>query len=277
MSIYKMVFSPTGGTERAADQVARAFAKEAVTIDLTDAGADFGRIQLTPQDICVAAVPSFGGRVPGIAAARMREIRGNGAQAVLLTAYGNRAYDDTLLEMKEILTGAGFRCVAAIAAVAEHSIMHQFAKDRPDREDLEELLRFGKQVRRCMEEEQIREELTLPGTVPYRKYEGIPIRPAASRKCTRCGLCAQRCPVRAIPKDHPDRTNKKNCISCMRCLAECPVQARRINGLLAAIAGKKMKKSCSGRKRNELFLGGQDHRKDLTVHSGSADGRQAPV
>lgn len=40
-------------------------------------------------------------------------MQGNGVRAVLPAAYGNRAYGDTLLELKNTLTDAGFRCVAA--------------------------------------------------------------------------------------------------------------------------------------------------------------------
>ena len=53
-------------------------------------------------------------------------LKGNGARAVLLVVYGNREYEDTLLELSDVMEAAGFSPVAAVAAVAEHSIMHQF-------------------------------------------------------------------------------------------------------------------------------------------------------
>ena len=133
--VYHMIFSPTGGTLRAAELVAGAFPAPAARIDLTDPSADFHRRRFSGEDICIVAVPSFGGRVPASAAARLRRMDGNGARAVLLVAYGNRAYEDTLLELKNTLTEAGFRCVAAAAAVAEHSMLRQFAAGRPDRQD----------------------------------------------------------------------------------------------------------------------------------------------
>ena len=72
--------------------------------------------------MAVIAVPSYGGRVPGTAAGRLGAIRGNGARAVLVCVYGNRAYEDTLVELQDIAKQAGFRVTAAVAAVAEHSI-----------------------------------------------------------------------------------------------------------------------------------------------------------
>ena len=182
-------------------------------------------------------------------------IRANGAMAILVVVYGNRAYDDTLLELKTCLKRAGFRCAAAVAAVAEHSIMRQFATGRPDSGDLAELSRFAKEIRRCLEEGRIPDDLAVPGNDPFREYSGIPIKPSAKKNCTNCGLCAKQCPVQAIPAADPSKTDHKTCISCMRCVSICPAHARSINPILTAVAAGKMKKICSVPKKNELFLG----------------------
>ena len=100
MRLYQILFSPTGGTKKAAAPFAEVFGREVSTIDLTDASMDFSQISLDKEDICVVAVPSFGGRVPAIAAERLERIRANGAMAILVVVYGNRTYDDTLLELK---------------------------------------------------------------------------------------------------------------------------------------------------------------------------------
>ena len=169
--------------------------------------------------------------------------------------YGNRAYDDTLLELKTILRNSGFCCVAAVAAVAEHSIMHRYAQGRPDHKDLEELSQFAKQIWQRIEEGRIPDDLVLPGSSPYREYHGVPIKPVTKKNCTNCGLCAKKCPVQAIPLTNPSKTDHKKCISCMRCIGICLTHSRSINKILAAIAANKMKKSCSESKKNELFLG----------------------
>lgn len=252
MKLYEIVFSPTGGTQRAVDLLCQPWACERQRIDLTDPAGAFSALALTPGDVCLVAAPSFGGRVPAPAAERLRQIKGGDARAVLLCAYGNRAFDDTLRELADVLTAAGFRCAAAVAAVAQHSIAHQFAAGRPDEEDARQLAAFGAQIKTALENG-ADGPVTVPGHVPYRTWNGGPV-PQADQRCTACGLCAQRCPVGAIDPAQPRKTDKALCISCMRCVSLCPRHARDLNSVLLFALDKKLKKECSVRKENELFL-----------------------
>lgn len=254
MSIYKIVFSPTGGTQKVADTFAEALGKENAFVDLSDGSVNFGQISFTEKDTCIVAVPSFGGRVPGIAISRLRQMKGGNAYAVIIAVYGNRAYEDTLLELRNTLEQVGFRCVAAIAAIAEHSIMHQFAAGRPDADDCKELTAFGEQVRHKMEMGNLPERLEVPGNEAYREYGGVPMKPSADKACTKCGLCAEKCPVNAIPNANPSKTDTAQCISCMRCIVVCPNKARSVSKILLTVGAQKIKKACEGCKKNELFL-----------------------
>ena len=101
---------------------------------------------MTSDTLCIIAVPVFAGRVPDIAAERLRKIQGHGATAVLAAVYGNRAFEDALLELQDIVGENGFRCIAGISAVAEHSIARQFGAGRPDLQDAQELKDFAKQI-----------------------------------------------------------------------------------------------------------------------------------
>ena len=94
----------------------------------------------------------------------------------------------------------------------------------------------------------------LPGNRPYREYGGVPFKPEADNSCTGCGLCAKECPAGAIPAEKPSSVDKEKCISCMRCVSVCPRHARDLNRLVLFAASQKMKKACSGRKKNELFI-----------------------
>ena len=78
-----------------------ALAEQAISVDLTDSRTDFDKISLTQDDLAVIAVPSYGGRVPTPAAERLAALHGNGARAVLVCVYGNRAYEDTLVELED--------------------------------------------------------------------------------------------------------------------------------------------------------------------------------
>lgn len=254
MSFYEITFSPTGGTKKISHIFSEILGSDGIAIDLMDRTLPFHTFVFHPNDVCVVAVPSFGGRLPEIAAARLKQLTGGGAKAVPIVVYGNRAYEDTLVELQDILTGAGFRCAAAVAAIAEHSIMHQFAQGRPDSRDRKELTSFAEQIREKLQNTEDFGTLSLPGNRPYKKLATIPMTPAAGRVCNRCGLCAVKCPVGAIPTENPSKTDSEKCISCMGCTAVCPAKARKVNKLVLAAAVQKLKKACGGYKKNELFL-----------------------
>ena len=254
MLCYHICFSPTGGTQRVLDALGSSCREPAIPIDLTDPGADFSRFSFGEEDLCLVAVPSYGGRVPGAAAVRLRHFQGNGATAVLIAVYGNRAYEDTLLELRDILTEWGFRCAAAVAAVAEHSIFRQFAAGRPDEEDIFQLRDFSSKIRGALAAGAPSPSLPLPGNHPYREYKGVPFVPKATGDCVECGLCARSCPVQAIQPSPPFASDSAQCIACMRCIAICPRQARTLNRALLFAASQKLKGACAQRKPNQLFL-----------------------
>ena len=104
---------------------------ETVSVDLTDSRVDFRAAALTQDDVAVISVPSYGGRVPAAAVQRIALMNAHGARAILVCVYGNRAYEDTLVELRDAAVQAGFRVVAAVAAIAEHSVARQYASGRP--------------------------------------------------------------------------------------------------------------------------------------------------
>ena len=245
MANYKLIFSPTGGVEKCAGLVASNLGGSWQEIDLSHPVRD---IQLTENDLCIYAVPSFGGRAVPIATERMNSVHGNGARAILLCVYGNRAYEDTLAEMQDTLSAQGFRCVAAIAALAEHSIMRRFAAGRPDASDEQILAAFAEKILQNPDN-----LLTsLPGNRPYKEYKVVPMVPQRHDRCSGCGLCREECPAGAISDDFTAEAEK--CIGCMRCISLCPAQARFLNPQRLSMLIQHLGPALEGRKENELFL-----------------------
>lgn len=135
--------------------------------------------------------------------------------------------------------------------IAEHSVFREFAADRPDTADAAQLKEWSAKLK---EKAERGGTVSFPGNRPYRNYSNLPMKPSADKGCQECGICASRCPVGAIPADHPNQTDAEKCITCMACVAVCPTQARALNAVALAGAKLWMKKALSGRKENELFV-----------------------
>lgn len=84
MKTIQIVFSPTGGTQKVADNIMKKWASPITKIDLTNATADYSEFNLEKEDIALIAIPSYGGRVPAPAAQRLAKIHGNGANLSLI-------------------------------------------------------------------------------------------------------------------------------------------------------------------------------------------------
>ena len=254
MKYVQIVFSPTGGTLKASEAVIGEWSESFETVDLTDHNKDFSEYCFEKDDIALIAVPSYGGRVPAVASERIKKLKGCGAKCVLLCVYGNRAYEDTLVEMEDIAKECGFEVISAIAAVAEHSIARQYASGRPDGEDVKKLKEFAKIIFEKLKNENSETELKLTGNRPYKKSSGGGLVPKADKNCVKCGTCAQKCPVQAISAENIGTADAKKCISCMRCVKVCPHSARKVSKAMVSAVSLMLKKSCTQRKYCEIFI-----------------------
>lgn len=140
-----------------------------------------------------------------------------------------------------------------MAAVAEHSIVRSVAAGRPDAADRARLQQMAETIRAKLDAGE-RGRPMIPGHRPYKKGGVSRMVPAPTPACTRCGLCAARCPVGAIDPQDPGRVNADACLCCMRCVAVCPHGARRVDAALLAALGEKLGALCARRREPELYL-----------------------
>ena len=248
---YHFHFSPTGGTRKVGHILACALGGAWEERDLT---APVEAVSLCDEDLMILSMPSYGGRVPAGSLKELAKIEGNGAKALLVCVYGNRAWEDTLTEMQDAVEARGLRCVAAVAAVAEHSLFRRYAAGRPDADDAAELTAFAHKIREKLE----RDDCSVPalegahGT--YKQFGGVPFKPQGSEVCKTCGLCASKCPAGAIDPADPRTTDETKCISCMRCVAICPNHARDLDAAVMDAAAEARAAILGGRKENHLYL-----------------------
>lgn len=241
-------FSPTGGTKKVGYEFAQAVSKKVKLIDL--AGDCNSSME---SDLTIIAVPVFGGRIPAISSERIRSLQGAGKKAVTLVVYGNRAYEDALLELNDSVREGGFEIVASGAFIAQHSIVPEVGRGRPDAKDKEEIRAFAQKVIERMESG-VKKEIIVPGNFPYKAEMNQSATPISLPSCSLCEKCAIVCPVNAIHIQETVVTDSEKCILCMACTSVCPEHARVLPDALREGTEKMLSAFKTVRRENETFL-----------------------
>ena len=256
-------FSPTGTTNAIIQKIADGIkTSNKEFIDITKSEARKQWLQTTENELLIIGVPVYMGRVPALITDWLSAINATNTPVVCVVVYGNRAYEDALLELKNILTSCGCKLIAGAAFIGEHSFSTDetpTAKDRPDTSDLRNAEEFGIKIKEklnnILSTEQIF-DLDLPGCYPYRwngKLWDVDFI-AVSDECTRCGVCAEGCPVGAINFENSSVIDTEKCITCCACIKNCPQNARTIKPGPVKDAAIRLNKLYKERKEPEFFI-----------------------
>lgn len=224
----------SGIAEKISENISRELIIKNINFTLPEARKD--GVSFTEEDIVIIGVPVYAGRVPNVLLKYLNSIEGNGAMAVPVVVYGNRNYDDALIELKDIVELNSFKVIAAGAFIGEHSFSKTLAKNRPDKKDMTVVSDFAKEIyTKIITEDEI-ETVAVKGSKPYRQYykpknkDGIPVdirkvTPKTNSNCVSCKLCASVCPMGSIDYEDPFKLNGI-CIKCGACIKKCPVNAK---------------------------------------------------
>lgn len=256
MNVVKIVFSPTGGTQKVADALAEELAKDGGSIsqiDLSDPAMEKADPCVDADALAVIAAPCFAGRVPALVLDRLAKVTSNGAKAVVTIVYGNRDFDDALLELKDSAVALGYTVVAGVAGIAEHSLAHQFATGEPGPDQIAMLHSFAQQILEKVQNGATG-DVEVPGNKPYKEPGAGKLVSQPTPACSACRACAQVCPVGAIGALPRGMADENLCIGCMRCAAVCPKHARVVNQEIAGAIAARIESACSVKKDPQLFL-----------------------
>ena len=251
MSIVEIFFSPSGTSQKVADQIACNFSQEKENCNLLIFKSEK---QLESDDIAIVVMPVFAGRIPKTARERLSKIKGNDTPAIAVVNYGNAHVTDSLLELVDLLKENSFKVIAAASTVSHHSIFGGVAVGRPDDGDFEKIDEFAKN---CIEKLESNEPLKseIPGNRPYTDYKQLPFEISCDDTlCAFCYDCVSICPEKAIPEDDPIETDLNLCSRCTACISICPEDARKFSGDAFEAKKPAFEEANSERKEPEFYL-----------------------
>ena len=244
-TVWAVYFSGTGTTEKVVNTIAQDIAEKlglpCKSVSFNTPAARQQELSFTADDLVVLGVPVYAGRVPNLILPYVRDsIHGNGALVVPVVLYGNRNFDDGLMELRNVTRDNGFHPITAGAFVGEHSFSTTLGAGRPDADDMALVHTLAdKTVEKVTAlTEAPAEAVAVEGCDPIRPYytprdrHGNPIttflkaKPVTDMdKCGGCGLCVQLCPMGSIDPENVANVVGK-CIKCCACVKKCPTGAK---------------------------------------------------
>ena len=224
------------------------------------------------------AAPVYGGLVAPLAVRRIARLRAENSIAIPVVVYGNRDYEDALVQLRDLLHAQGFTPLCGAAFVGEHSYSRPgmpIAEGRPDAADLQKAAAFGAQAYGSLlrqldlqnppatdardfaltYDSPLENLVTTPamkGNVPYKTLgPSTPQAPVVNDNCYGCGECVDWCPTGAITiADGRSATRADLCTKCCACVKFCPVGGRTFDTPYTAM----LHQNFSARREPECFV-----------------------
>ena len=271
--VWAVYFSGTGTTEktvcRIAEGIAKAMDTDYGTFSYTLPQSRQDVLQFSADDLVVFGSPVYAGRVPNVLLPYLTEkVKGCGAMAVPVVLFGNRNFDDALMELRNILRDDGFIPVAGAGFVGEHSFSTTLGGGRPDADDMALMDSFAEAVADKvggMAEISTEMIVDVRGNDPIHPYytprdrAGNPInilkvKPKTDMdKCSGCGWCAEHCPMGSISAENPAEV-KGICIKCCACVKGCLSGAKYYDDAGYLYHQHELEEGYARRAEVELFL-----------------------
>jgi ferredoxin len=256
-------YSPTGTGKTTVTAIMNGTGLDHDIIDLTPPGSDIKNYEVSSDELALIAAPVYSGRISTVAANRIKKLKGYNTPAVLVVMYGNRAFEDALLELKNFTSELGFKAIAGAAFIGQHSFDSEktpIATGRPDAEDLMKAEAFGEKIIEKLRGVGDIPELAVPGNYPYivhpqRIKQGGGLSPETNPEtCILCGICARVCPTACIDVTESINTDKTKCTACSACVQNCPTSARNWTHERILRGANWLATEHDNRKEPEVFL-----------------------
>ncbi|MFA6680646.1 MAG: hypothetical protein WCS35_01320 [Sphaerochaeta sp.] len=246
MNYTLLTFSPTGQSKACALAVAKATKQDFLELDVTHFSQRRKPLALADTTLIIS-YPVYGGRVPTLFAEFLKEqVTCTNCKALAIASFGNRAFEDALVEMEDILLEKNVTLIGAASIGCQHSYTEKVGSKRPDIEDFQILDRLavylnGKTSR-----------VSPPGNRPYKQAMPLadpPYMPVLRDKKGKINAqCYAVCPTGSLAKGDPSI-----CIHCCACIKDSNNTLYMEDPWFENFT-KQLEANCQERVASELYL-----------------------